>query len=160
MVATFNIQIVKSTLALVALVAGPFVAPKLPKAIPRFLLLRLWVWLWLILALFWISQEAGRIDARKVFDKQARGVNIFFADAFKKDLAANENKHWAEQRIAEIRKASELGAVALIWRSSEESILLMFGTSGELKGVPIEILRINNSYIVSIFTKISSKPKR
>ena len=154
MILSFSGEFLLGIAAILATLAGPVAAPRLPRVWPRMLLLRLWVWIGLALAVFFVSQLAGRLDAQSVLDGHARTVNLFFTPDFEKHLAANLGKNGATQRVQEIRKASEKGALALIWRSANETILLLYGTSGQFHGCPLEILRMRDSYILGVFASV------
>jgi hypothetical protein len=139
---------------LLLLFIGPYIVKGLSSKIIRLSLLRIWSWLWLLVALFFSSQQAGAIDAKKVMEGNARAVDIIFSKTFKENLIISKGEPWADQKISEIQKAAKNNALVLIWRSSNDTILLIFGSSGDNHGKPIEILRINSKEIVSTITKI------
>lgn len=104
--------------------------------------------------LFYLSSEAGKLDARHVFEKNARTVTLILKESFRKDLKAYRGKEYADQRLEEINKASKNGGLALVWRNSDESIFLIFEISvGESHGKPLEILRVPNNFIALIGSK-------
>ena len=111
-------------------------------------MLRIWLFLMLSIILFILSKEAGKIDANKVLARQARAISVEFTKSFKEDLISLKGENYAKQKIEEIRNAAQKGALALIWRNTSETIILMFGVTGNVKGKPIEIFRINNSKIL------------
>ncbi|WP_141215668.1 hypothetical protein [Hahella sp. CCB-MM4] len=86
-------------------------------------------------------------------NRNARPVDIIFSHSFYDNLSLNKGENFSSQIIEDIKKASRTGALALIWRTSDETIILMFGSSGKFHGKPIEILRINNSEIITVFSK-------
>ena len=98
-----------------------------------------------IIALFILGQAAGRQEAQDVLARQARQVKVFFTKDFAAHLATNLTESEANQRLEAIRNASENNALALIWRSSSETIFLLFGTQGDHHGRPLEIFRVGNS---------------
>jgi hypothetical protein len=153
MIRTFNIEFIKSVFLVLLIFICPLLIERTFRPELRKLSLTVCTWSLLILSLFFISQEAGTIDANKVFKREARPVDVYFTESLKNQLKFNKDENWASERIAGLRNASDLGAIGLIWRNKEETILLIFGTDGDLHGEPLEILRLSNKYIVSIFTK-------
>jgi len=159
MLIDLNLEVYKAILAVLIMVSGPILSKKLPKFMPRMLILRVWVWFWLSVALSFVSIEAGRVDAQKVFNKDAQSVKVYLTKSFKEEIAASYGNEYAEVRISEILEANEKGALALIWRNANEIILLMYGVSGQFHGKPLEILRINNRFIVCVITNVDDPTK-
>lgn len=139
--------------SLLMLIMGPIFMRQLKVNFNRFPLLKAWSWIWLILALFFISQEAGKIEAKKTLNKEARQVEVFFSESYKKNLIAVEGKEYGKQKFEELLEASHLGAFAIIRKDANETILLQFGTKGDHHEIPLDILRVNNNHIVSITYK-------
>ncbi|WP_193368493.1 hypothetical protein [Pelagibius marinus] len=157
---TFNVLIavpslIPSQLALVASAVGvlivglssPLWISLLPPKLPRLLLIRLLVWTGLIVVLVLIGQAVGRKHASAVLAGEARQVNVFFTKDATAHFVENLKEGGANQRFEAIRRASELGGLALIWRSDTESIFLQYETQGDLLGEPREIFRVNNRHI-------------
>jgi hypothetical protein len=147
----FDVDMLKWLLPILLLIIGPVLVKRISKKLPRLTILNIWSWACLITALFYLSQQAGELDANKVKNGNARPVEIVLSESFKKNLMATGGKEWAAQRIEEINRASKNKALALIWRNSNETILLLLGDSGDTYKKPIEVLRINNGDIVAIF---------
>jgi len=151
LITEFDLNILKWLLPILLLIIGPILANRLSKKLPRLTILTIWSWVCLITALFYMSQQAGALDANNVKRGNARPVQIVLSESFKKNLIVTMGKEWTTQRIEEINRASKNKALALIWRNSNETILLLLGDTGDRYKKPIEIQRINNSDIVVIF---------
>ena len=95
------------------------------------------------------SIEAGRIDAERVSQGQARQIDVTLAPSF---FRAYEEQY-GERRSAIWRKdllqANQNDAFALIWRNTEETLLLQFDTTeGCNHGKPTVTFRVPNDHIV------------
>ncbi len=121
------------------------------------------IWIWLIISIFIISKEAGRIDAIEVSKGTDKKVDIIFTESFKKSLVTSapinevqktslsDNEIYAKTRLKSLQKKIEHKAIQLIWRNANESIFLIFATSGSRQGEAMEVIRLNNNSISAIF---------
>lgn len=152
MILKFGIRTFSWFVPLFMLITGPILAKRLNKRLPRLTILSIYSWACLITMLFFMSQQAGELDADKVKNGNARPVELVFSKSFKNNLISSRGRLWADQRIKELNRASKNKALALIWRNSDETILLLLGDSGDLYRTPIEVIRVNNGDIAAIFT--------
>lgn len=112
-------------------------------------------------SLYFFSIAAGSSDAKQVIhDKRARPVTITFTEDVKKALEAQYDTRYANDVVDELREAGRLGALALIWRSSEETVILQYDTAeGAGHGSPIATYRIPNQFIALIESReIGKRP--
>lgn len=152
LILNFKFQVFYWLVPTVFLFAGPRIVRSITKQTTQNSVLITWSWVCLITALFFLSQQAGALDAQKVKNTQARPVKLILSKSFKNNLISIKGENWANQRMDAINKASNNGALALIWRNSNETILLIFGTSGKFLKKPMEVLRLNNKDITAVFS--------
>jgi len=137
----------------VLLILGPKIISFLPKNFSQKIILHVWSWTLLFTMLFFLSQQAGSYDAAQIKNKKWRPISlIIFSKSFKESLVITKSENYAKARINELNQAASNDALALIWRNSNETILMQASDSGSNKGEPIKILRIDNSHITAIET--------
>ncbi len=134
-------------------VSGPYLARKLDKRIPRLLMLRLWTWIWLIILLFHVSQQAGAYDASLVKKGCARMVIPYFKKSFNTEPANDVTKLYMNAILELLDRTSQNNAVALIWRSPNETLFLILDDRDPEKTEPLFVYRIQNSDIALIASK-------
>lgn len=112
-----------------------------------------------ISSLFFFSVAAGTSDAEQVlYQKMARPVTITFTEKLKKSWETQYDAAYADVAWREFREAGRLGAFALIWRNSDETVILQYETAaGEGHGAPVAVHRIPNQFIAVVEPKLMEK---
>ena len=104
--------------------------------------------------IYLFSIEAGRLDAQQVSQGNARQIDMTVTQDFYKALSAQHGKALADLQMNDLNDANHNNALALIWRNSEETIILHFDTTeGTNHGQPIATYRIPNEFIALLETK-------
>ena len=101
----------------------------------------------------YFSIEAGRSDAQQViYEKQARSVSITFTEDVGKALTVQYDKDYACILVDEIRKAGRCGAHALIWRNSQETMIMQYDSASEQNQLIIQCAtyRIADQFVALI----------
>ena len=104
--------------------------------------------------LFSFSLEAGRIEADRVaIQGQARPISIVLSKEFIADMVEYRGQAYTDEWITMMKNWDDRGALGLIWRNSNETMLQIYETQGPGLGRPAETYRIPNRFIVSIKSK-------
>ena len=105
--------------------------------------------------IFFFSIDAGQRDARNVIDERyARAVSVVFAKDIEEAFAKQFTPLHATFVLCELAAAGDNNALALVWRSSEETLLLRYETTvGADREAPIATYRIPNQFIAFIKSK-------
>lgn len=113
--------------------------------------------------IFFFSIEAGIRDARGVIDeRKAREVSIVLTKDIEDAYARQFNPAHAKFVLCDLAAAGDNGALALVWRTSEETLILRYDdTVGADHSTPIATYRIPNEYIALIeSTEVSGIERR
>ncbi len=102
--------------------------------------------------LYYFSVEAGNVDARQIIvAKEARPVSVTLTGDVGDSLSTQYDTKYSDTWISEFRDAGRDGALALIWRNSEETVLLQYDTAiGASHGAPVATYRIPNDFVALI----------
>ena len=101
--------------------------------------------------LYEFSVEAGHISADEVSrDLENRRILLTLTEDFHKSVEEWRDVNYANQLSAELRLAGRQGRLGLIWRNSNETLILL----NDADGKPVTTYRIPNRFIVLIDAKM------
>ncbi|MDE2792196.1 MAG: hypothetical protein OXI81_17490 [Paracoccaceae bacterium] len=108
--------------------------------------------------MFFFSIDAGQRDARSVIDERnARAVSVVFTKEIEEAYAKQFTPLHATFVLCDLAAASDQNALALVWRSSDETLLLRYETTeGADREGPIATYRIPNQFIAVIESKLDN----
>ena len=82
--------------------------------------------------LYVFSIEAGQMKAAEVSrDLEKRRIILTLTKEFRQELRASRNVYYADQFFEELEVASREGRVGLIWRSSNETLILLHNSTAK-----------------------------
>ena len=105
--------------------------------------------------IFFFSIDAGQRDARNALNERSgRAVSVVFTKDLEEAYAKQFTPRHATFVLCELTSAGDNNALALIWRNSEETLLLRYETTeGADRETPIATFRIPNQFIALIESK-------
>lgn len=105
--------------------------------------------------IYLFSIEAGRLDAQQVSQgDNARQIDLIVTPSFYEALKAQNGQELADLQMSDLSDANRNDALALVWRNSEETLILHFDTTeGTNHGQPIATYRIPNEFVALLETR-------
>ena len=116
----------------------------------------------IFLCIFYFSIDAGQRDARSIiYEGRTRPVSIVFTKDIEEAYASQFTPRHATFMLCELTAAGDLGGLALVWRSSEETLILRYrGVEGTNRPDPISTYRIPNQFIALVESKMVNPNQR